>query len=1040
MSGNNINLTAPIHAATAQGKAVAAREVFMDGDKETVQQIGDKTHQLEEAIKDITATGGASTANAVSYSNETSGMTAVTAQGAIDELVTKNKSQDATIAAKAEKSDVQAAVSELKEKDSTLSVELAKKANVSDVTSKITEESNRVNSELAKKANAEDVSSLMQTEQERVNTEFAKKFDKEYVLQELGSSERKVLSQKAATSAIKENTSKLKELSSILSSNAVFKGVANPNTNPGTPTSPTFFLAYSHGTYVNFGGVTITCLSVIRWVKNTWEVFPLLNRISDIGIKGTHSVPCNLSEVISSIPESERVAGKLVLFKNSDYHNRHALAIFNSDSYASDWANENNWVVINFSDLNNTVNKPITEEKIANGAITEEKISKGAVTETKIAKEAIDSLKSYNNTKTNLDAATLQDAIDKILTLHYAGGIVNINARYADSPTKTYTLEEAIACVPEYEQKTIKGLLYNKTGTKKPTLAFYLKNSVSNFTDTSFWIEIDLHTSKSVFNAYQSVTFGSTLNDMSLAEAIELVPEGERHPGKIVVFKNSNSWSLAIFNSDAFKSGWTNENNWVVVDTPDLKLVSSIKQIIDDISALKSSVNDKSNEINQLKEGLTGKVDKISGKVLSTNDYTNEDKEKLNALSIPTIPDSVIKNAVDTYVEENNADLSLKDKTLNVITNYTYKLKENVLGTPVSIGTNWGGDMESGFTHAAGSEEALEFDISAIPLNSKVLVRFDATNLKGGVDILVSVGDLPKIKSYNGSTSFKAGVIYTGGTLKFIPTELYAGTISNIKCQVISNDGTELYEDRQDVIYNTRKDFVYGFWNFFVGGEKTALKAQDITRSIAIGNYALGKMVVGNRNIAIGTFALPEVVEGEDNVAIGADTIYPLVKANKCVGIGKGTLGGSKSADCCVAVGGGAMGIYTSDYDRKNCVAVGVNAGIPIAENCTHVGYRAGANVVGKNNTSIGYNSMCYGTAQGHGVTGENLVCVGYKAEVANTPEAKSATNSMALGANTTITKSNQVVLGNAAVEEVLIAGKKIIFYEDGTVKWENVT
>lgn len=106
MSEENINLTAPIHAATKQGKAVAAREVFMDGDKETAQQIGDKTHQLEEAIKDITATGGASTATAVSYNNETSGMTAITAQAAIDELAAKNKTQDAAIGTKAEKSEV----------------------------------------------------------------------------------------------------------------------------------------------------------------------------------------------------------------------------------------------------------------------------------------------------------------------------------------------------------------------------------------------------------------------------------------------------------------------------------------------------------------------------------------------------------------------------------------------------------------------------------------------------------------------------------------------------------------------------------------------------------------------------------------------------------------------------------------------------------------------------------------------------------------------------------------------------------------------
>ena len=116
----------------------------MDGDKETVQQIGDKTHQLENAIKDITATGGASTANAVSYNNNTSGMTAVTAQGAIDELAAKNTLQD---------------------------VEIAKKANTADVTSR------------------------MNTEQTRVNAELDKKFNKENIAQEFGDSKDKVVSQ-----------------------------------------------------------------------------------------------------------------------------------------------------------------------------------------------------------------------------------------------------------------------------------------------------------------------------------------------------------------------------------------------------------------------------------------------------------------------------------------------------------------------------------------------------------------------------------------------------------------------------------------------------------------------------------------------------------------------------------------------------------------------------------------------------------------------------------------------------------------------------
>lgn len=85
----SINLTDELLAKTKKGKIASAKQVFLEGDQENLQQIGDKTHQLEDAIKDIAVSGGASTANAVSYNNETSGMTAVTAQRAIDELAAK---------------------------------------------------------------------------------------------------------------------------------------------------------------------------------------------------------------------------------------------------------------------------------------------------------------------------------------------------------------------------------------------------------------------------------------------------------------------------------------------------------------------------------------------------------------------------------------------------------------------------------------------------------------------------------------------------------------------------------------------------------------------------------------------------------------------------------------------------------------------------------------------------------------------------------------------------------------------------------------
>ena len=181
----SINLTDELLAKTKKGKIVSAKQVFLEGDQENLQQIGEKTHQLEDAIKDITVSGGASTANAVSYNNETSGMTAVTAQGAIDELATKNKSQDTIIAAKAEKSDVQSSVSELKAKNTSQDAEIAKKANTADVTSQ------------------------MQAEQSRVNTELGKKFDKESILQESGDAEDKVMSQKASKRIFREISNKV---------------------------------------------------------------------------------------------------------------------------------------------------------------------------------------------------------------------------------------------------------------------------------------------------------------------------------------------------------------------------------------------------------------------------------------------------------------------------------------------------------------------------------------------------------------------------------------------------------------------------------------------------------------------------------------------------------------------------------------------------------------------------------------------------------------------------------------------------------------
>ena len=113
MSDNNINVTAPIHAATKKGKLAAAKEVFLEGDTQTVEKeiqdinsrhnaLNTKHESLNKTVQGIAATGGASTATNVTYDNTNSGMTAENIQDAVDKLA-KEKADSSNVAKQLEK-------------------------------------------------------------------------------------------------------------------------------------------------------------------------------------------------------------------------------------------------------------------------------------------------------------------------------------------------------------------------------------------------------------------------------------------------------------------------------------------------------------------------------------------------------------------------------------------------------------------------------------------------------------------------------------------------------------------------------------------------------------------------------------------------------------------------------------------------------------------------------------------------------------------------------------------------------------------------
>ena len=100
----SINLTDEIEVKTKKGKLGAAKQIFLEGDKQNVEKeiqdinsrhnsLNTKHESLSRTVQGIAATGGASTATNVTYNNNTSELNAENVQDAIDKLVTSLKSE-----------------------------------------------------------------------------------------------------------------------------------------------------------------------------------------------------------------------------------------------------------------------------------------------------------------------------------------------------------------------------------------------------------------------------------------------------------------------------------------------------------------------------------------------------------------------------------------------------------------------------------------------------------------------------------------------------------------------------------------------------------------------------------------------------------------------------------------------------------------------------------------------------------------------------------------------------------------------------------
>lgn len=469
-------------------------------------------------------------------------------------------------------------------------------------------------------------------------------------------------------------------------------------------------------------------------------------------------------------------------------------------------------------------------------------------------------------------------------------------------------------------------------------------------------------------------------------------------------------------------------------DTIDLQVQQSVRDTIKvskrmvKASAIPNKAIDADNLGDDVLDLINDKVAKEAGKGLSSNDFTDEEKNKLAVLG--NANDELIEAAVQDYLKENNGGFIARAEAPKFAGYSAFYVGENVATDGVAVlGAGWSGSAATGYTHASGSTEPLTFNIGAAD-GDNYYIELSVDDPYFAYTCSVSIGNSYAVNIYNGTSLAQGNVRCIGdnGSLVITPTT-GALKINRVRCCKIADSGEEITVP-VDTYYHTAPEHnKTGFWNVQIG--KPSLEnTENTSRTIAIGNSALKDLVNGNRNIGLGTFAMSQLVNGENNIAIGADCMMYAEEAYDCIAIGKPAMEYGKGIRNNIAIGGKALrGSATAN--SQNNIAIGASAGYytESGKNNISIGVNSGyQNRTGSNNVAIG------GGAGKSNKTGGGNVAIGVNADIAD-----GVSNAIAIGFGTSVSKSNTLSIGNAEMNQVILCGKLITFHDDGMVTWTAV-
>jgi hypothetical protein len=452
--------------------------------------------------------------------------------------------------------------------------------------------------------------------------------------------------------------------------------------------------------------------------------------------------------------------------------------------------------------------------------------------------------------------------------------------------------------------------------------------------------------------------------------------------------------------------------------------------------ALKANTSD-------VNTSLSTKVDKVSGKDLSTNDYTTAEKDKLAAITGTNTGDQVNITG--------NAGTATKLQNARTINGIAFDGSSDITLPAPAAGIPY-----TGATQAAdlGAFNLTVMTVNGITIgrglngntNSNIAIGNDVLRSVTGGSYLTAVGHealYSNTTGYNntavGSGALKANIGGLANTaigsnsLQSNTTANFVTAVGNHALRYNTTGGANTAVGSGALEFNSTGELNSAFGYDALKKNTTGIRNTAVgvnalvdnttgNGNTATGFSALLRNTTGSNNTATGQYSLALNTTGYDNTALGESALYPNTTGYRNTAVGQGALKNNSTGYENSALGEGTLannttGDYNSAFGRESLH----NSN---GDNNTAVGWRAGFNT-GSNNTAIGW--------QAGYTAGNNNTAVGASADF-----AANVTDATAIGYGARANGNNSTAIGNGAVAaaNTIRLGNSTVTTIGGQVAW----